>query len=40
MTIDKNEPDEIPADEKNKSPVRKEITEKVTNETRHKTNPI
>lgn len=31
MTIDKNEPDDIPADEKNESPNSKEITEKVTN---------
>lgn len=31
MTIDKNEPDDIPADEKNGSPNSKEITEKVTN---------
>lgn len=30
MTIDKNEPDEIPADEKDESPNSKEITEKVT----------
>lgn len=29
MTIDKNEPDEIPADEKDESPNGKEITEKV-----------
>lgn len=30
MTIDKHEPDEIPADDKNESPNRKEITEKIT----------
>lgn len=29
MTIDKNEPDEIPAEEKDESPNGKEITEKV-----------
>lgn len=32
MTIDKNEPDKIPADKKDESPNGKEITEKVIKE--------